>query len=96
MSFLCWRMLSHPKDRARSSVTWKELVAEPLLLHINRSQVRWLGNLCRMPPGRLLEEVIGACPTRRRSVTLDWSGSALGFPKLNWRKSPWRQRFGHL
>ena len=41
------------RDRVRSSVTREELGVEPLLLHIERSQLRWLGHLYRMPPGRL-------------------------------------------
>ncbi|KAI3352435.1 hypothetical protein L3Q82_005389 [Scortum barcoo] len=41
------------RDRVRSSVTREELGVEPLLLHIERSQLRWLGHLFRMPPGRL-------------------------------------------
>ncbi|KAI3363185.1 hypothetical protein L3Q82_011554, partial [Scortum barcoo] len=39
---------------------------EPLLLRIERSQLRWLGHLFRMPPGRLPREVFQACPTGRR------------------------------
>ncbi len=37
----------------RSSVTREELGVEPLILDIERSQLRWLGHL--MPPGRLPE-----------------------------------------
>ncbi|KAI3352329.1 hypothetical protein L3Q82_005297 [Scortum barcoo] len=54
------------RDKVRSSVTREELGVEPLLLHIERSQLRWLGHLFRMPPGRLPREVFQACPTRRR------------------------------
>ncbi|KAK3519557.1 hypothetical protein QTP86_003108 [Hemibagrus guttatus] len=54
------------RDRVRSSVTWEELGAEPLLLHIKRGQLRWLGHLFWMPPGRLLGEVFRACPTGKR------------------------------
>uniref|UniRef100_A0A671TUB9 Endonuclease/exonuclease/phosphatase domain-containing protein n=1 Tax=Sparus aurata TaxID=8175 RepID=A0A671TUB9_SPAAU len=39
------------RDRVRSSVTREELGVEPLLLHIERSQLRWLGHLYWMPPG---------------------------------------------
>ncbi|KAI3362897.1 hypothetical protein L3Q82_011495 [Scortum barcoo] len=39
------------RDRVRSSVTREELGVEPLLLHIERSQLRWLGHLFQMPPG---------------------------------------------
>ncbi|KAK7919109.1 hypothetical protein WMY93_010393 [Mugilogobius chulae] len=39
------------RDRVRSSVTQEELGVESLLLHVERSQLRWLGHLFRMPPG---------------------------------------------
>ncbi len=54
------------RDRVRSSVTREELGVEPLLLHIERNQSRWLGHLFRMSPGRLSGEVFRACPTGRR------------------------------
>ena len=50
----------------RSSVTREEPGVEPLLLRIERSQLRWLGHLYRMPPGRLLREVFLACPAGKR------------------------------
>ncbi|CAM4611183.1 unnamed protein product [Leuciscus chuanchicus] len=53
------------RDRVRSSVTWEELRVEPLLLHIERGQLRWLGHLFRMPPGRLPGKVFPARPTGR-------------------------------
>ncbi|KAI3354882.1 hypothetical protein L3Q82_004680 [Scortum barcoo] len=55
------------RDRVRSSVTREELGVEPLLLRIERSQLRWLGHLFRMPPGRLPREVFQACPTGRKA-----------------------------
>ncbi|XP_068617019.1 adhesion G-protein coupled receptor D2 [Brachionichthys hirsutus] len=39
--------------RATGRRQGEELRVEPLLLHIERSQLRWLGNLFRMPPGHL-------------------------------------------
>ena len=65
MSFL--RMVAGRsfRDAVRSSVTREELGVE-LFLHIERSQLRWLGHLYRMPPGRLPREVFLACPTGRR------------------------------
>ncbi len=42
------------------------LVEQPLLLHIERGQLRWLGHLFRMPPGRLPGKVFRERPTRRR------------------------------
>ncbi|KAI3353668.1 hypothetical protein L3Q82_004913 [Scortum barcoo] len=41
----------------------EELGVEPLLLHIERSQLRWFGHLFRIPPEHLPRE---ACPTWRR------------------------------
>ncbi len=46
------------RDRVRSSVTREELRVEPLLLDIERSQLRWLGHLFQMPPGSLPGEVL--------------------------------------
>ncbi|KAK3560563.1 hypothetical protein QTP86_010899 [Hemibagrus guttatus] len=64
------------RDRLRSSVTREELGVEPLLLHIERGQLRWLGHLFRMPPGRLPGEVFRACPTGKRPR---------GRPRTRWR-----------
>ncbi|TWW60082.1 Cyclin-dependent kinase 7 [Takifugu flavidus] len=41
-----------------------------------RSQMRWLGHLVRMPPGRLPGEVFRACPSGRRPT---------GRPRTRWR-----------
>ncbi|KAI3368720.1 hypothetical protein L3Q82_025415 [Scortum barcoo] len=78
------------RDRVRSSVIREELGVEPLLLRIERSQLRWLGHLFRMPPGRLPREVFQACPTGRRpredpghageTMSLSWPGNASGSP----------------
>ena len=38
------------RDRVRSSVIREGLGVEPLLLRIERSQMRWLGHLVRTPP----------------------------------------------
>ncbi|MED6234421.1 hypothetical protein ATANTOWER_029593 [Ataeniobius toweri] len=38
------------RDRVRSSAIWEDLRAELLLLHIERSQLKWLGHLFQMPP----------------------------------------------
>ncbi|KAK3506058.1 hypothetical protein QTP70_002984 [Hemibagrus guttatus] len=64
------------RDRVRSSVTREELGVEPLLLHIERGQLRWLVHLFRMPPGRLPGEVFRACPTGKRPR---------GRPRTRWR-----------
>ncbi|TWW74494.1 hypothetical protein D4764_14G0004970 [Takifugu flavidus] len=39
------------RDRVRSSAIREEFGVEPLLLRVERSQMRWLGHLVRMPPG---------------------------------------------
>ena len=49
------------RDRVRSSVIREELGVDPLLC-VERSQMRWLGHLVRMPPGRLPGEVFRAVP----------------------------------
>ncbi|KAI3357120.1 hypothetical protein L3Q82_015585, partial [Scortum barcoo] len=84
------------RDRVRSFGHFREeLGVEPLLLHIERSQLRWLGHLFRMPPGRLPREVFQACPTGRRPrgrprtrwrdyvSRLAWE--RLGSPRKSWR-----------
>ncbi|PWA16488.1 hypothetical protein CCH79_00004565, partial [Gambusia affinis] len=63
-------------DGVRSSVIQEGLRVEPLLLHVERNQLRWLGHLVRMPPGRLPGEVFWARPTGRRPQ---------GRPRTHWR-----------
>ncbi|KAK3528527.1 hypothetical protein QTP70_001730 [Hemibagrus guttatus] len=87
MSFLR-RVAGHSlRDRVRSSVTREELGVEPLLLHIERGQLRWLGHLFRMPPGRLPGEVFRACPTGKRP----W-----GRPRTRWRDYVFRLAWERL
>ncbi|KAK3509001.1 hypothetical protein QTP70_015948 [Hemibagrus guttatus] len=76
MSFLRRVVGCSLRDRVRSSVTREELGVEPLLLYIERGQLRWLGHLFRMPPGRLPGEVFRACPTGKRPR---------GRPRTCWR-----------
>ena len=64
------------RDRVRSLVIWEELGVDPLLLCVERSQMKWLGHLIRMPPGRLPGEVFRARPTGRRPR---------GRPRTRWR-----------
>ncbi|KAK3538572.1 hypothetical protein QTP86_006658 [Hemibagrus guttatus] len=75
MSFLRTVAGRSLRDRVRSSITREELGVEPLLLHIERGQLRWLGHLFRMPPERLPGEVFWACPTGKRP-----RGRRLGVP----------------
>ncbi len=78
------------RDRVRSSVTWEELRIEPLVLDTERSQLRWIGHLFRMPPGRPPGEVFRARPTGRRPpgktqdtlegfMSPDWPGNTSVF-----------------
>ncbi|KAK3521504.1 hypothetical protein QTP70_007969 [Hemibagrus guttatus] len=78
MSFLHRVVGPSLRDSVSSSVTREELGVEPLLLHIERGQLRWLGHLFRMPPGRLPGEVFQACPTGKRPR---------GRPRTRWRDS---------
>jgi len=50
----------------RSSDIWGEIGVQLLLLHTKRIQLRWFGQLVRMPPGRLPLEVFQAPPIGRR------------------------------
>ncbi|KAK3573216.1 hypothetical protein QTP86_015137, partial [Hemibagrus guttatus] len=76
MSFLRRVAERSLRDRVRSSVTREELGVEPLLFHIERGQLRWLGHLFWMPPGGLPGEVFRACPTGKRPR---------GRPRTRWR-----------
>ena len=54
------------RDRVKSSVICEILRVEPLLPHLERSQLRWFGHLVEMPPERLHRVVLVACPTGKR------------------------------
>ncbi|KAI3368310.1 hypothetical protein L3Q82_007829 [Scortum barcoo] len=83
------------RDRVRSSVTREELGVEPLLplrRCIERSQLRWLGHLFRMPPGRLPREVFQGprCPMARgRRPREDLGGHAGETMSLGWPGNAW-------
>jgi len=57
------------RDRVTSLVIREGLGVEPLLLCIERSQMRWLRHLVGMPPGHLSSEVFWAHLTGRRPRT---------------------------
>ena len=65
-------------DRVRNSAIREELQIEPLLLKIERSQLRWFGHVLRMPTNRLPIRVYSAQPTGRRPR---------GRPRKTWRAS---------
>uniref|UniRef100_A0A3Q1CIM7 Rap guanine nucleotide exchange factor (GEF) 6 n=1 Tax=Amphiprion ocellaris TaxID=80972 RepID=A0A3Q1CIM7_AMPOC len=85
------------RDRVTSSDIRRELGVEPLLLRVERSQLRWFGHLIRMPPGRLPLEVFQTRPPGRRPqvdpelagemICLVWPGNASGSPK-SWTAFP--------
>ena len=55
----------------------EELGLEPLLLYLERSQLRWFGYLVRIPTGRIPWEVFQARPVGR--------GGPRGRPRTRWR-----------
>ncbi|TWW62282.1 hypothetical protein D4764_04G0009290 [Takifugu flavidus] len=73
MSFLRWVAGLSLRDRVRSYAIREELGVDPLLLRVERSQMKWL---VRMPPGRLPGEVFRARPSGRRPS---------GRPRTCWR-----------
>ena len=76
MGFFCRVAGVSLRDRVRSSAIREGLGVEPLLLCVERSQLRWFRHLMRMPPGRLPREVFLARPTGRRPR---------GRPRTRWR-----------
>ena len=62
-------------NKVRSSEIRKSLNVEPLLLRIERSQLRWLGHVNRMPQERLPKQALLAKANGRRPVgRLDLDG----------------------
>ena len=59
----------------RFLVIRKSLNIEPLLLRIERSQLRWFGHVSRMPPERLPKQALHAKASGRRPV---------GRPRTRW------------
>ena len=69
-------------DKVRSSEIRKSLNIEPLLLRIERSQLRWFGHVNRMPQERLPKQVLLARETgKRQSDDHEQDG------KITWRTS---------
>ena len=55
-------------NKVRSSEIRKSLNIEPLLLRIERSQLRWFGHVSRMPQERLPKQALHAKANGRRPV----------------------------
>lgn len=64
MSFICRMAGLSLRDGVRSSVIRRGLRVEPLLLHIKRSHLRWVGHLVRIPLRSLPGEMLWACPRK--------------------------------
>ena len=103
MKFGSWPKEYDPRykwSKRVSSTGWwgAPLEIKPLLLHIERSQLRRLEHLYRMPPGRLPREVFLACPAGRRTrgrPRTRWSDYVtLGSSQKSWRKCPGRGKSG--
>ena len=62
-------------NKVRSSEIRKSLNIEPLLLRIERSQLRWFGHVSRMPQERLPKQALHAKANGRRPV---------GRPRTRW------------
>ena len=62
-------------NKVRSSKIRKSLNIEPLLLRIERSQLRWFGHVSRMPQERLPKQALHAKANGRRPV---------GRPRTRW------------
>ena len=62
-------------NKVRSSKIRKSLNIEPLLLRIQRSQLRWFGHVSRMPRERLSKQALLAKANGRRPV---------GRPRTRW------------
>ena len=83
-----------------SDLSREVLGVDPLRLHMERSQLTWLGHLFRIPPGHLPLEVFLACPAMGApeedpghagvTMSLGWPGKALGSYQKSWRKCPGR------
>ncbi|TWW74533.1 hypothetical protein D4764_14G0005360 [Takifugu flavidus] len=87
MSFLSRVAGLSLRDRVRCSAIREELRVEPLLLHIKRSQMRWLGHLVRMLLGHLPVGGPQEDPGHvGETMSLDWSGNAWGSAWTSWRK----------
>ena len=64
------------RDRIHRSTIRESLKAALFLLYIERSQLRWLGHVLRMPHETLTHLVFEAMPQGKRPI---------GCPRLTWR-----------
>ena len=73
-----WVMTERIRSRIRAAEMrfLRRAAGLTLLLHIERSQLRWLGHILRMPHETLAHQVFEAMPQEKRPV---------GRPRLTWR-----------
>ena len=88
-------------NKVRSSEIRKSLNIEPLLLRLERSQLRWFGHVSRMPQERLPKQALLAKANGRRRVgrprtrwtdhieDLGWNRLRLRPSEMKWRGRPW-------
>ena len=62
-------------DQIRNTRIREELNLQPLLLEIEKSQLKYFGHARRMPPVRMVRQILDAVPTGRRPV---------GRPRQRW------------
>ena len=62
-------------DRVRNTVIRETLGVEPLLLSVEKAQLRWYGHVLRMAPDRMARTIFTAVPDGRRPV---------GRPRTRW------------
>ncbi|CAF3797303.1 unnamed protein product [Rotaria sp. Silwood1] len=80
------------RDKTRSSSIHESLQIEPLLLHIERSQLRWLGHVLRMPQNRLPYQIFQAMSTGKRPIgrprTIPMRASSIDIhPNAKWAQN---------
>lgn len=81
VSFLCRVAVCSLRESLRSSVTWEEIGVEPLLLHVERSQLK--GGV----PGRSHQGVPEADPGHNgETLSSSWAGINFEYSLKNWRK----------
>lgn len=84
------RLVTKVTDRVRSSDIWEGVRGEPLLVHIERSQLMWFRYIVRMPPERLPERFSGRDPPGHTQDMLEgiivfaWPGNASVSSQKSW------------
>jgi len=72
VGFLRVHVVTH-RDKVRSYEIWKALNVVPLILRVERSQLRWFGHVSRMAQDKLPRQVLLASATRKRTRGRPWT-----------------------